>query len=527
MQERQEPIFIHSLFRSGSTWIFDRFRHAGSGYWCYQEPFNETLSKLKDSPESVLEIHEDTSSVLRHPKLEQPYFYEFHAIREHIGNSFQKCISYDCFFDTTICPAFDEYTTTLIHYAKGRPVLQCCRSFGRVAHLKQQFGGVHIHLWRNPWDQWWSYQINGYFDTANLAIINAINPPQIITLLRAELGLEEVRDIRFDQEYQYFQRVSLDAKSRYLIFYVLWLYSLIENRPLSDCDINIDRLSADPDYLQSISEELKYLGIQGLDLSNCHIPMAVYTEEDRAFFEPIEQRAHKLFARVYDLDTLYQALHWQREYRPKGQIDERALIRDGARARAVALRYAEITATALGNSHQAQAQAAQDNDRARMIDQQHQAVINSRSWKLTKPLRLASKFAQWFARGSIAWLTLKPGSRPRRVIGKTLEWFRKKRISVVNRSIDHIKKSPRLKRIALRVLNRFPALGIKLRRIYISPQFAGSSLLVTTTPICFTQKEADTNLKCSPHLSFHQPVGINAAQRTPLESHFKTYEVHK
>ena len=37
------------------------------------------------------------------------------------------------------------------------------------------------------------------------------------------------------------------------------------------------------------------------------------------------------------------------------------------------------------------------------------------SWLITAPLRGASRTARWFADGSRAWLTLRPGSRPRRV----------------------------------------------------------------------------------------------------------------
>jgi O-antigen chain-terminating methyltransferase len=43
-------------------------------------------------------------------------------------------------------------------------------------------------------------------------------------------------------------------------------------------------------------------------------------------------------------------------------------------------------------------------------------VINSRSWKLTYPLRFIGKTVKWFIRGSIAWLTFSPTSRPRRTI---------------------------------------------------------------------------------------------------------------
>jgi len=43
------------------------------------------------------------------------------------------------------------------------------------------------------------------------------------------------------------------------------------------------------------------------------------------------------------------------------------------------------------------------------------AVLASTSWQITSPLRFIKRSANWFAGGTWAWLTLKPGSRPRRV----------------------------------------------------------------------------------------------------------------
>jgi len=67
---------------------------------------------------------------------------------------------------------------------------------------------------------------------------------------------------------------------------------------------------------------------------------------------------------------------------------------------------------------------------------------------------LISKFVQWFLSGSFAWLTLKPGSRPRRVM----------RSAVVS-SMAAIQSRPHLNRFALKVLNRFPSLKQHLRSI--------------------------------------------------------------
>ena len=102
----------------------------------------------------------------------------------------------------------------------------------------------------------------------------------------------------------------------------------------------------------------------------------------------------------------------------------------------------------------AEAQATQANERANTARQQLEAVVNSRSWKITKPLRLASKFSQWFTRGSIAWLTFAPGSRPRRVMRTGL-------ISAMNK----VRSRPGLKMLALKALNKFPRLKQRLWNI--------------------------------------------------------------
>ncbi|WP_156782115.1 hypothetical protein [Acidihalobacter aeolianus] len=245
----QAPIFIHSLFRSGSTWIFEKFRASPAGYWCYQEPYHEALLQLNTNPESLLSYSEETALSLRHPSMTAPYFREFYDIKEKLTGKFDKCISYDSFFDPQTCPAIFPYTETLIAEAKGNPVLQCCRSFGRVTPLKEQFGGTHILLWRDPVNQWLSYQINDYFDATSLAIINAQNPPVIIQRLRQEIGFNEVHAENVQSEFAAFSEASLDAGQKYLIFYGLWLYHLLENQPLCEAEINLDMLSRSEEYV--------------------------------------------------------------------------------------------------------------------------------------------------------------------------------------------------------------------------------------------------------------------------------------
>lgn len=55
--------------------------------------------------------------------------------------------------------------------------------------------------------------------------------------------------------------------------------------------------------------------------------------------------------------------------------------------------------------------AARVAEREARIAQLHQST----SWRLTAPLRSLKRSARWFTAGARAWLTLKPGSRPRRM----------------------------------------------------------------------------------------------------------------
>ena len=110
----------------------------------------------------------------------------------------------------------------------------------------------------------------------------------------------------------------------------------------------------------------------------------------------------------------------------------------------------------------AEAQAAQASERASQAEAaaynawlEYQLVINSRSWRATAPLRWVVGRAKWFVRGSVAWLTLKPGSRPRRTVRQTVLHMR-----------NWVLLRPRIKSKVLSLLRRFPRIESWLRRLH-------------------------------------------------------------
>lgn len=347
-QSSKPPVFLHSLFRSGSTYLFEVFRRSDENYWCYQEPLNELLLNVDSRPDELLKVSAEMSSLLRHPKLDKPYFWEFHEIRNEITGLFRKRFCYDDFFPT------DDYDFTelraylgaLILNARGQPVFQCCRSFGRAAFVKCEVkDAIHIYLWRNPRDQWWSYKVASFFDTTNLLILNANNPPSVINDLRSTLAFEEFHDADISREHAHFDQHHLPPEQSYVLFYTLWCYGLLKNRQFADLMISIDSLSDSDAYREKVRTQIQGLNIKGIDFSDCRVPQSHYSHQEDDFFAKIEERVHESFIShgfgETEIDAI-QALRY--EHAPaatrKGKLSakQEALIAEAARARGASLR---------------------------------------------------------------------------------------------------------------------------------------------------------------------------------------------
>jgi hypothetical protein len=216
------PIFIHSLWRAGSTYLWSRFR-ALPQICAYYEPFHEALASASEA-DLAASTPESWSS--GHEPLERPYFAEFLPLIADRGvPGFAKSFSIDHYFedDPAILAGEDRYVAALIAHARAqakRPVFGCCRTLGRARWLKRRFGGVHLVLTRNPRQQWYSGYLqkiergNAYFELMPFQILgkSGWEPGRRVARL---LGIDRFDAPSFYQEHdRYFTLYGGSAPER-------------------------------------------------------------------------------------------------------------------------------------------------------------------------------------------------------------------------------------------------------------------------------------------------------------------------
>ena len=212
-------------------------------------------------------------------------------------------------------------------------------------------------MWRDPISQWLSYQINDYFDITSLSILNAINPPEVIRLLRSEICLSEFRAENIYEEHSTLLKFPIDSKQRYQIFFTLWLYHIIHNFPLCDMDINVDQLTKDPEYVEYKKDEFNKLGINDVNITQCMMPATVLSKTDERYFQTLENWVINLFRQAgYAADTIEQVLQQRNAQRPKPKHHKKSLVESASRARVMAYHYADRLSGALKENNQLRAQ---------------------------------------------------------------------------------------------------------------------------------------------------------------------------
>ncbi len=294
-------IFLHSSFRSGSTWFWGRFR-AAPGVCAFYEPFHEQKAEL------TLDVLVDDRSdgwASGHPDLDAPYNQEYMPLLAPPRGVpfYRRRFAYEAYYATGQDPQEKAYINFLVGHAERsgkQAVLGFKRSFGRLRRLKAQCGGMHLVTLRNPWDQWVSFAEqmqsgNHYFSFRTYLIACVANWSGYASFFEGmplfwpsgdteQEGEESVR-------YAYF---SLPDIARFRIFLRVFLLDFLLALPEADIVVDLDRLNDETVYRDEMTQRLREgTGLKsGLDFDDCDLPRH-WPSEDGAYRDALIE-AHAL-----------------------------------------------------------------------------------------------------------------------------------------------------------------------------------------------------------------------------------------
>jgi hypothetical protein len=277
-----QPVFIHSSWRTSSTWFWLKFREKTSTL-CYYEPFHEILTTLtRDRAQSIGPASWTES---RHPP-GGPYFLEFRPLIRRAGGVrlYTPEIAYEWFMPEggvagNLRPPEARYVGLLLRHA-GRhgkiPVFGFTRSLGRLAALKRRFGGVHIFLYRNLWTQWASYvgqneAGNRYFLETILRVLLQAQDRFFAASINRCLVRAVARGLPAPSADAGLAARLLDTLSEaelFGLFMALHLYLYVAAQASADLSIDATRLARDRHYRETTAARLAEMTGLAIDLAD-------------------------------------------------------------------------------------------------------------------------------------------------------------------------------------------------------------------------------------------------------------------
>ena len=275
-------VFVTGRFRSGSTLVWNLFRHV-PGVTSYYEPFNERgWFDPATRGVGVDQTHLGVSN----------YWAEYDGLAELSQYFCESWKFLHLYMPASACNVpMQRYVETLILRAAGRPVLQFNEVDFRLGWLRAWFPEVPIiHIYRHPRDQWCSTLQQEAREAARCRLSEFAARDGFYLLSWA-------RDLRHT-----FPFLSLDGDTfAYELYYQVWKLSYLFGQHYAELSVRFEDLIADP--RANIGRILETAGMAEVDVEPL-IPLVspVRTGKwrecgDSQWFGEIEARVDATIAR--------------------------------------------------------------------------------------------------------------------------------------------------------------------------------------------------------------------------------------
>jgi hypothetical protein len=282
------PLFVSARFRSGSTLLWNIFRHT-PGVTAYYEPLNERQWFRGGGIDA-----EATDPTHLHA---ERYGAEYAGLDDLAQWFDPDWTERNLYMDARSCDRrLARYVAELIRRAPERPVLQCNRLDFRLPWLRQVFPQADIlHLYRNPREQWLSVQ-------------------------RSSSGVPPSRRLVPDEPEDYFYTLAWARDLRrtfpcvdpaqhdhaYAVHYLLWRLSHLFGTRFADLSIAYEDLMAD--CVGTLRPVFARFGIAGGELADgAYAALLKPLEAERwpqyaaaDWFDAIERDCERELERFFD-----------------------------------------------------------------------------------------------------------------------------------------------------------------------------------------------------------------------------------
>ena len=282
------PVFIHSSFRTSSTWLWSKIRKLPN-VLAYYEVFHESLANV-DAKSLNFNSHSSWSS--GHPA-QAPYFLEFLPFLKKGGGIelFDSNMSFERFIpeggiNGELSLQEISYLRLLIEQGyKSRkiPVLSETRTLGRIRSIKKSIPVNNVLVYRNIFDQWASYcgqslKGNEYFISTILETVN--------TSSKNDKFISSLRDFFSDAQ------LSPKNESLFLLFVIMHIYLYSKCIDYSDLVIDTSAIASDDKLRNDAESELSKMLLSSIDLSDIEVNFGssvILIKDKKKFIDTVDQ----------------------------------------------------------------------------------------------------------------------------------------------------------------------------------------------------------------------------------------------
>ncbi|MGC5704160.1 glycosyltransferase [Pseudomonas sp. NFXW11] len=295
---KQPVIFVHSLFRSGSTYLYNVLKRTGKLH-VYHEPMHEMIETLHESWEALADRRDELKSILRHGFLVGGYFDEFSHLLPEIKKTFDSSLSFGSYFigQDDSDSKLKAYIDLLLEGALNAPVLQCTRTVGRIGWLRKNYDSRHVFLLRNPWCQWYSYKSDPYISVTPRLIYSQERIPAVLSDVLNVRGILPLKGDSVQAKVAFAFENPISPADDYFLFFAIWLHSFLSGTQESEVVIDMDALNSNVTYREQTINNLAGVGITSVDFSDVNLHRIVFSLRELATYSVIEDQVIEIFRR--------------------------------------------------------------------------------------------------------------------------------------------------------------------------------------------------------------------------------------